>query len=153
MSEKAADDVYTLVKQAIKQGAKVKLGGKKSSLGECYFEPTILTDLNTEMNIFKEEIFGPVAPIFKFESEQDAITMANNTEFGLASYIFTNNIARAWRLAKNIEYGMVGINETAIGSEMIPFGGMKESGNGREGSKYGLEDYTEMKYICLGGLA
>ena len=153
VSEKAADDVYTLVQQAIKQGAKVKLGGKKSSLGECYFEPTILTDLNTEMNIFKEEIFGPVASIFKFESEQDAITMANNTEFGLASYIFTNNIARAWRLAKNIEYGMVGINETAIGSEMIPFGGMKESGNGREGSKYGLEDYTEMKYICLGGLA
>jgi succinate-semialdehyde dehydrogenase/glutarate-semialdehyde dehydrogenase len=152
VSEKAANDVNTLVQQAIKQGAEVKTGGKISSLGPCYFEPTILTGLNANMDIFREEIFGPVATIFKFSNEQEATDMANDTEFGLASYVFTNNIALAWRMAKNIEYGMVGINEIAIGSEMIPFGGVKESGNGREGSKHGLDDYTEMKYICLGGL-
>ena len=104
------------------------------------------------MDIFSEEIFGPVASVFKFSSEQEAVDMANDTEFGLASYVFTNNLGRAWRMAKNIEYGMVGINEVAISSEMIPFGGVKESGNGREGSKHGLDDYTEMKYICFGGL-
>lgn len=153
VSEKAANDVNNLVQQAIKQGAEVNIGGKISSLGSCYFEPTILTNLVSSMDIFREEIFGPVAPIFKFRDEQEATEMANDTEFGLASYVFTNNIGRAWRMAKNIEYGMVGINEIAIGSEMIPFGGVKESGNGREGSKHGLEDYTEMKYICLGGLA
>jgi succinate-semialdehyde dehydrogenase/glutarate-semialdehyde dehydrogenase len=153
VSEKAANDVNSLVQQAIEQGAEVKIGGKISSLGVCFFEPTILTNLETHMDIFREEIFGPVAPIFKFSSEQEAVDMANDTEFGLASYVFTNNIGRAWRVAKNIEYGMVGINEIAIGSEMIPFGGVKESGNGREGSKHGLEDYTEMKYICLGGLS
>jgi succinate-semialdehyde dehydrogenase/glutarate-semialdehyde dehydrogenase len=152
VSEKAAKDVNNLVQQAIKQGAEVNIGGKISPLGECYFEPTILTNLNSKMDIFREEIFGPVASIFKFSNEQEATDMANDTEFGLASYVFTNNIGRAWRMAKNIEYGMVGINEIAIGSEMIPFGGVKESGNGREGSKHGLEDYTEMKYICLGGL-
>ena len=153
VSEKAANDVNNLVQQAIKQGAEVKIGGKISSLGPCYFEPTILTNLDAKMDIFSEEIFGPVAPIFKFSNEQEATEMANDTEFGLASYVFTNNIGLAWRMAKNIEFGMVGINEIAIGSEMIPFGGVKESGNGREGSKHGLEDYTEMKYICLGGLA
>lgn len=153
VSVKAASDVHYLVQQAIKQGAKVEIGGKLSSLGACYYEPTILTNLDSKMDIFGEEIFGPVAPIFKFNTEQQATDMANDTEFGLASYIFTNNISRAWRMAKNIEYGMVGINEVAIGSEMIPFGGVKESGNGREGSKYGLDDYTEMKYICLGGLS
>lgn len=152
VSEKAANDVNSLVQQAIKQGADVQIGGKISPLGSCYFEPTILTNLDTSMDIFREEIFGPVAPIFKFSNEQEATDMANDTEFGLASYVFTNNMGRAWRMAKNIEYGMVGVNEIAIGSEMIPFGGVKESGNGREGSKHGLEDYTEMKYICLGGL-
>ncbi|WP_426357518.1 NAD-dependent succinate-semialdehyde dehydrogenase [Pseudocolwellia sp. HL-MZ19] len=153
VSENAANDVNNLVQQAVSQGAKVEIGGKISPLGNCYFEPTILTNLNPKMDIFREEIFGPVASIFTFSTEQEAIEMANDTEFGLASYVFTNNIGRAWRMATKIEYGMVGINEIAIGSEMIPFGGVKESGNGREGSKYGLEDYTEMKYICLGGLA
>jgi succinate-semialdehyde dehydrogenase/glutarate-semialdehyde dehydrogenase len=153
VSEKAANDVDNLVQQAIKQGAEVNIGGKVSPLGACYFEPTILTNLDSSMDIFREEIFGPVAAIFKFSTEQEATDMANDTEFGLASYIFTNNLGRAWRMAKNVEYGMVGINEVAISYEMIPFGGVKESGNGREGSKHGLEDYTEMKYICLGGLA
>lgn len=153
VSEKAANDVNSLVLKSITQGAKVEIGGKISTLGNCYFEPTILTNVNPKMDIFKEEIFGPVAPIFSFSTEEEAIKMANDTEFGLASYVFTNNIGRAWRVATKIEFGMVGINEVAIGSEMIPFGGVKESGNGREGSKYGLEDYTEMKYICLGGLS
>lgn len=153
ISVDAANDVNNLVQRTIKQGAKVIVGGKVSALGACYFEPTILTNLNTKMDIFSEEIFGPVAAIFKFDNEQEAVDIANDTEFGLASYVFTENIAVAWRMAKNIEYGMVGINEVGIGSEMIPFGGVKESGNGREGSKYGIDDYTEMKYICLGGLS
>jgi succinate-semialdehyde dehydrogenase/glutarate-semialdehyde dehydrogenase len=153
VSEKAANDVNNLVQQAIKQGAKVEIGGKISPLGNCFFEPTVLTNLDSKMDIFSEEIFGPVAPIFTFSDEQEAVDMANDTRFGLASYIFTNNIGRAWRMATNIEYGMVGINEIAISSAMVPFGGVKESGNGREGSKYGLDDYTEMKYICLGGLS
>ena len=153
VSQKAANDVNSLVQKAVEQGANVAIGGKISHLGACFFEPTILTNVNHTMDIFSEEIFGPVAPIFKFKDEKDATAMANDTEFGLASYVFTNNIGMAWRMAQNIEYGMLGINEVAIGSEMIPFGGIKESGNGREGSKYGLEDYTEMKYICLGDLA
>lgn len=152
VSAKAANNVKNLVQRAIKQGAVVNIGGKISSLGACYFEPTILTNLESKMDIFSEEIFGPVASIFKFSNEQEAVDMANDSEFGLASYVFTNNLGCAWRMAKNIEYGMVGINEVAISSEMIPFGGVKESGNGREGSKHGLDDYTEMKYICFGGL-
>ncbi|XPF94059.1 NAD-dependent succinate-semialdehyde dehydrogenase [Colwellia sp. RE-S-Sl-9] len=152
VSLKAANDVDNLVQRAIKQGAEVKIGGKISSLGACYFEPTILTNLDTSMDIFSEEIFGPVASIFRFSNEQEVVDMANDTEFGLASYVFTNNLGRAWRMAKNIEYGMVGINEVSISSAMIPFGGIKESGNGREGSKYGLDDYTEVKYICFSGL-
>jgi len=152
VSEKATNDVNNLVQQAIRQGAQVEIGGNISDLGNCFFEPTILTNLDAKMDIFREEIFGPVAPIFKFHSEQEAVDLANDTEFGLASYVFTDNISLAWRMATNIEYGMVGINEVAISSAMVPFGGIKESGNGREGSKYGLDDYTEMKYICLGGL-
>ena len=152
VSRKAADDVNNLVQQAIKQGGELKIGGAISPLGACFFEPTILTNLNPKMDIFHEEIFGPVASIFKFSNEQEVTSMANDTKFGLAAYVFTNDLGQAWRMAKNIEYGMVGINEIAISSEMIPFGGIKESGNGREGSKYGLEDYTEMKYVCLGGL-
>ena len=104
------------------------------------------------MRVFHEEVFGPVAPIISFSSEEEAIAMANDTEFGLASYIYTRDLARAWRVSEAIEYGMVGINETAITSEVIPFGGIKESGQGREGSKYGLDDYLEIKYICMGGL-
>ena len=104
------------------------------------------------MRVFREEIFGPVAPIFKFKDEAEAIAMANDTEFGLASYMYTRDIGRVWRVAEGIEYGMVGVNETAITSDIIPFGGVKESGMGREGSKYGVDDYLETKYICMGGL-
>ena len=113
---------------------------------------TVLTDVTTDMRVYREEIFGPVAPIFKFATEVDAIDMANDTEFGLASYIYTRDIGRVWRVSEGIEYGMVGVNEVAITSEVIPFGGVKESGQGREGSKYGCDDYLEVKYICMGGL-
>ncbi|MEJ2044906.1 MAG: NAD-dependent succinate-semialdehyde dehydrogenase [Reinekea sp.] len=152
ITEKAANEIHTKVCSAIEQGAKLVTGGKISDKGSQFYEPTVLTNVNEQMRLFKEEIFGPVAPIFRFSSEADAIAMANNTEFGLASYIFTNDIGRIWRVSEALEYGMVGVNETAISSELIPFGGVKESGQGREGSKYGLEDYLETKYICMGGL-
>ena len=113
---------------------------------------TVLTDVTTDMRVYREEIFGPVAPIFRFSNEAEAIAMANDTEFGLASYIYTRDIGRVWRVSEGIEYGMVGVNEVAITSEVIPFGGVKESGQGREGSRYGCDDYLEVKYICMGGL-
>ena len=112
----------------------------------------LLAHLSNNMRIAKEEIFGPVAPVFKFSTEDEAIAMANDTEFGLASYIFTKDISRVWRVSEAIDYGMVGVNEVAISSEVIPFGGVKESGQGREGSKYGLDDYLEIKYICMGDI-
>jgi succinate-semialdehyde dehydrogenase/glutarate-semialdehyde dehydrogenase len=113
---------------------------------------TVLTDVDTGMRVHQEEIFGPVAPVFRFSTEQEAIDLANDTEFGLASYLYTRDIGRVWRVSEGIEYGMVGVNEVAITSEVIPFGGVKESGQGREGSKYGCDDYLETKYICMGGL-
>lgn len=152
VSKKALADIDQIVQGAVEQGANVVTGGKPSELGNCFYEPTILTNVNDSMSIFGQEIFGPVAPVFKFSSEEEAIQMANDTEFGLAAYVFTQNIGRIWRVSEGIEYGMVGVNETAISSEVIPFGGVKESGQGREGSKYGLEDYLETKYICMGGL-
>ncbi|WCL54093.1 NAD-dependent succinate-semialdehyde dehydrogenase [Gimibacter soli] len=150
--EKAAADVIGMVDDAVKDGAKVAVGGKRHALGGAFLEPTVLTDVNPSMRVFREEIFGPVAPVFKFSSEEEAIRMANDTEFGLAAYLYTGNMGRAFRVSEGIEYGMVGINETAISSEVIPFGGVKESGLGREGSKYGVDDYLEIKLLCLGGL-
>ncbi len=152
VSKKALADIDNIVQSAVKQGAKVVVGGKPSELGNCFYEPTVLTNVNDSMSIFGEEIFGPVAPVFKFKTEDEAIAMANDTEFGLAAYVYTQNLGRIWRVSEGIEYGMVGVNETAISSEVIPFGGVKESGQGREGSKYGLDDYLETKYICMGGL-
>ena len=152
VNEKAVNGVAELVDSAIADGARVVIGGARGDQGACFFQPTILADAKPSMRVFKEEIFGPVAPVFKFETEDEAIAMANDTEFGLASYIFTNNLKRIWKVSEALEYGMVGVNETAISSEVIPFGGVKESGQGREGSKYGLDDYLETKYICLGGL-
>ena len=149
---KAAEDIHAKVTSAVAEGAKVITGGKISDKGSYFYEPTVLTNVTDQMRLFKEEIFGPVAPIFKFSSEEDAIAMANDTEFGLAAYLYTNDLGRVWRVSEGIEYGMVGINETAISSEIIPFGGVKESGQGREGSKYGLDDYLETKYLCIGGL-
>ncbi|MEX0297738.1 MAG: NAD-dependent succinate-semialdehyde dehydrogenase [Kordiimonas sp.] len=152
ISEKAASDVLTLIDDAVEQGASVIAGGRKSSLGACFIEPTILGNVTSSMRVFREEIFGPVAPIFKFSTEEEVITIANDTEFGLASYFYSRDIGRVWRVAEALEYGIVGINEGIISNEMAPFGGVKESGQGREGSKYGLDDYLEIKYICMGGI-
>lgn len=152
ITEKAAQDIHQKVESAVNAGATVVTGGKVSELGSHFYEPTVITNVTQDMSLFKEEIFGPVAPVFKFSTEEEAIAMANDTEFGLASYVYTNDLGRVWRVSEGIDYGMVGVNETAISSEIIPFGGVKESGQGREGSKYGLDDYLETKYICMGGL-
>ena len=148
----AASDVDALVKDAMGKGAVALAGGKISDLGACYFEPTILTNVDQSMRVFSEEIFGPVAPLFKFKTEAEAIAMANDTEFGLAAYFYSRDIGRIWRVGEALEYGIVGINEGIISNEMAPFGGVKESGSGREGSKYGIEDYVEIKYMCIGGI-
>ncbi|MCP4047052.1 MAG: NAD-dependent succinate-semialdehyde dehydrogenase [Gammaproteobacteria bacterium] len=152
LNQTAVRDVDEMVRDALDKGATAVIGGKPSNLGSCYYEMTILTNVSREMRVFSEEIFGPVAPIFRFSTEKQAIAMANDTQFGLAAYFYTKDLGRAWRVAEAIEYGMVGVNEVAITSEVIPFGGVKESGQGREGSKYGLDDYLEIKYICMGGL-
>ncbi|RBP79127.1 NAD-dependent succinate-semialdehyde dehydrogenase [Marinomonas rhizomae] len=152
ISRKAVAGVTSLVDDAVSQGAKICIGGSASNNGDHFFQPTVLRDLNTSMRLAKEEVFGPVAPVFMFSSEKEAVDMANDTEFGLAAYMYTKDHSRIWRVGEALEYGMVGINETAISSEMIPFGGVKESGQGREGSKYGLEDYLEVKYFCLGDI-
>ena len=152
ISAGAADDVIDFIEDAVSRGARVLAGGGRSLLGGNFVEPTILTDVSEQMRVFKEEIFGPVAPLFKFSTEEQAIAMANDTEFGLAAYFYARDIGRIWRVSEGIEYGIVGINEGIISTEVAPFGGVKESGNGREGSKYGLEDYTEIKYLCMGGI-
>ena len=153
ISPRAATNVENMVADAVANGAAVALGGERAlALGECFYPATILSNVSSDMRVFREEIFGPVAPVFRFEDEAQAIAMANDTEFGLAAYIYTQDMARIWRVSERIEYGMVGVNEVGITSEIIPFGGMKESGLGREGSKYGIEDYIETKYICIGGL-
>lgn len=152
ITDKAAKDIMGFVESAVDQGANVLIGGKTSELGARFVEPTVLTDVTTDMRVFKEEIFGPVAPLFRFKTEEEAIAMANDTEFGLASYFYSRDIGRVWRVAEALEYGIVGINEGIISNAMAPFGGVKESGQGREGSKYGLDDYTEIKYLCMGGI-
>lgn len=152
INESAANDVLDFVQDAVSGGAKVIAGGGASNLGSCFVEPTVLTNVNDGMRVFREEIFGPVAPVFRFASEEEAIRLANDTEFGLACYFYSRDIGRIWRVAEGLEYGIVGINEGIISNEMAPFGGVKESGQGREGSKYGLDDYLEIKYMCLGGI-
>lgn len=152
INENAANDVFDFINDATSKGATVLLGGNRSALGPCFIEPTILADVTDDMRVFKEEIFGPIAPVFKFDNEQQAIDIANNTEFGLACYFYSRDIGRIWRVGEALEYGIVGINEGIVSNEMAPFGGVKESGQGREGSKYGLDDYLELKYMCLGGI-
>jgi succinate-semialdehyde dehydrogenase/glutarate-semialdehyde dehydrogenase len=137
---------------ALSKGAKVLVGGKRHELGGTFFQPTVLTDVTTQMKVAREETFGPVAPLFRFENEEDGIRIANDTEFGLAAYFYSRDIGRIWRVAEALEYGMVGINEGLISTEVAPFGGMKESGIGREGSKYGIEEFLEVKYLCMGGI-
>lgn len=152
VSSSAAADVDKLVLDSVAAGAKVELGGHISEQGNCFYQPTIMTNVTNDMPIAKNEIFGPVSPIIEFNDEAEAIAMANDTEFGLAAYFYSRDIGRVWRVAEALEYGMVGINEGIISNAAAPFGGVKESGNGREGSKYGLDDYMEIKYLCMGGI-
>jgi len=152
INEKAANDVMKFVDDAIAKGAHVAAGGGSSDLGACFVNPTVLTDVDYDMRVFREEIFGPIAPLFRFKTEDEAIRIANDTEFGLACYFYSRDVGRVWRVAEGLEYGIVGINEGIISNEMAPFGGIKESGQGREGSKYGLDDYLEIKYLCVGGI-
>jgi len=153
IDSKAVAKVEEHIADALRKGASVALGGKRHALGGTFFEPTILTGVTPEMLIAREETFGPIAPLFKFHSEAEAIAMANDTEFGLAAYLYTRDLARSWRVSEAIEYGIVGLNTGIISTEVAPFGGVKESGTGREGSKYGILDYTELKYICVGGVS
>ncbi len=141
------------IADATSKGAKIALGGRRHALGGTFFEPTVLTGVTPAMMVAREETFGPVAPLFRFTSEQEAIAMANDTEFGLAAYLYTRDLARSWRVSEALEYGIVGLNTGLISTEVAPFGGVKESGTGREGSKYGLLDYTEIKYVCIGGVS
>jgi len=149
---KAVAKVEEHIADAIGKGGKVVLGGKRHALGGTFFEPTIITGVTQNMMVAREETFGPVAPIFSFRDEKEAIRMANDTEFGLASYFYTKDLARGFRVAEGLEYGIVGLNTGIISTEVAPFGGVKESGTGREGSRYGILDYTELKYLCIGGI-
>ena len=149
---KAVLKVEEHIADALKKGARVVAGGRRHALGGTFFEPTVLADVNPQMAVAREETFGPVAPLFRFSSEADAITMANDTEFGLACYFYSRDIGRIWRVGEALEYGMVGVNTGIISTEVAPFGGVKESGIGREGSKYGIDEFLEVKYLCLGGL-
>jgi succinate-semialdehyde dehydrogenase/glutarate-semialdehyde dehydrogenase len=149
---KAIEKVEQHISDAVKKGAKVVVGGKRHALGGSFFEPTVLANVTTDMVVTREETFGPVAPLFRFRTEDEAVRMANDTEFGLAAYFYSRDIGRVWRVAEKLEYGIVGINEGIISTEVAPFGGVKESGIGREGSKYGIEDYLEVKYLCMGGI-
>ena len=150
INEKAVEKIEQHIADAVAKGAKVLVGGKPHALGQTFFEPTVLSDVTPDMLVAKEETFAPLAPVFKFSTDEEAIQMANDTEFGLASYIYTESLSRAWKVGEALEYGMVGINEGLISTEVAPFGGIKESGTGREGSKYGIEDYLQIKYMCMG---
>jgi succinate-semialdehyde dehydrogenase/glutarate-semialdehyde dehydrogenase len=152
IDDKAVRKAEEHVADALQKGASVTVGGQRHALGGNFYMPTVLANAKREMAIFREETFSPVAPIFRFSTEAEAIEMANDTEFGLAAYFYGRDIGRVWRVAEALEYGMVGINEGLISNEVAPFGGVKESGLGREGSKYGIDDYLEIKYLCMGGL-
>tara|TARA_R110002111_G_scaffold47630_11_gene85034 strand:- start:4068 stop:5549 length:1482 start_codon:yes stop_codon:yes gene_type:complete len=152
ITEAAVEKVENHIKDALDKGAKLELGGHRHSLGHTFFEPTVMTGVTQDMKVAKEETFGPVASIFTFKDEADVIRMANDTEFGLAAYLCARDIGRIWRVGEALEYGIVGINTGIISTEVAPFGGVKQSGIGREGSKYGIEDYLEIKYMCIGGI-
>ncbi|HYD99533.1 MAG TPA: NADP-dependent succinate-semialdehyde dehydrogenase [Alphaproteobacteria bacterium] len=152
IDENAVKKVEEHIADAVEKGARVVAGGKRHALGGTFFEPTILADVTIGMKVAREETFGPMAPIFKFKTEEEAVRMANDTEFGLAAYFYTRDIGRVWRVGEALEYGIVGINEGVPSVEVAPFGGLKESGLGREGSKYGIDDYLEVKYLCMGGI-
>ena len=148
----AVEKVELHIADATSKGAKVLTGGARHALGGSFFEPTVLANVTTEMVVTHEETFGPVAPLFRFKDEDEAIRMANDTEFGLAAYFYSRDVGRVWRVSEALEYGIVGVNEGIISNEVAPFGGVKESGIGREGSKYGMDDFLEIKYLCMGGI-
>ncbi len=150
INEEAVEKVEEHISDAVSKGARILAGGKRHELGGSFFQPTLMVDVSTQMQVASEETFGPLAPLFRFSSEEQAIQMANDTEFGLAAYFFSQNLGRVWRVSEQLEYGMVGINSGIISTAIAPFGGVKQSGVGREGSKYGIEEYMEIKYLCMG---
>ena len=152
IDSKAVEKVEEHIADAVGQGARVLIGGRRHALGHSFFEPTVLADVKPSMLVAREETFGPLAPLFRFESEDEVVAMANDTEYGLASYFYARDIARVWRVAERLEYGMVGVNTGLISNEVAPFGGVKQSGVGREGSRYGIEDYLVIKYINMAGI-
>jgi len=152
IDQAAVAKVERHIADAVSKGARIVLGGQRHALGGTFFQPTILSDVTTDMAVAQEETFGPVAPLFRFQTEEDAIRLANATEFGLAAYFYSRDIGRVWRVSEALEYGMVGVNTGLISTEIAPFGGVKASGIGREGSKYGIEEYLEIKYLCMGGI-
>ncbi|TQE02678.1 hypothetical protein C1H46_011747 [Malus baccata] len=153
INEAAVQKVESFVQDALSKGAQVVLGAKRHSLGMTFYEPTVLRDVKSDMLISREEVFGPVAPLLRFKTEEEAIRIANDTNAGLAAYIFTNSIQRSWRVSEALEYGLVGVNEGLVSTEVAPFGGVKQSGLGREGSKYGMDEYLEVKYVCMGNMS
>ncbi len=153
INDAAVDKVEEHIKDAVGQGAEVVVGGNRHELGGRFFEPTVLKNVTTKMLVTREETFGPVAPLYKFDSEDEAIALANDTQYGLAAYFYSRDVGRCWRVAEGLEYGIVGVNEGVISTEVAPFGGVKESGIGREGSQHGVEEFVEMKYMLMGGLA
>jgi len=153
IDDRAVEKVESHIADATAKGARVLVGGKRHARGGRFFEPTILTEVTPAMAVAREETFGPVAPLFRFSTEAEAIALANDTEFGLAAYFYGRDIRRVWRVAEALEYGIVGINTGIISTEVAPFGGVKQSGIGREGSKYGIEEFLEVKYLCLGGIS
>ncbi len=152
INEDAVAKVESHIADALGKGARLLTGGQRHALGGTFFEPTVLADVTPAMRVAREETFGPLAPLFRFSTDEEAVAMANDTEFGLASYFYSRDIGRVWRVAEALEYGMVGINTGLISNEVAPFGGVKQSGLGREGSKYGLDEYLEIKYLCMGGV-
>jgi succinate-semialdehyde dehydrogenase/glutarate-semialdehyde dehydrogenase len=148
----ALEKVEAHIQDALSKGAKVAVGGQRHALGGTFYQPTVLVNVDSSMAVANEETFGPVAPLFRFKTDDEAVTMANATEFGLAAYFYSRDIGRIWRVAEGIESGMIGINTGLISTEVAPFGGVKESGIGREGSRHGLDEYVEMKYLCIGGI-
>ena len=152
IDDAARAKVQELVDDAVAQGAQVQTGGKPHALGGTFYEPTVLTHVTPAMRLAKEEIFGPVSPLFRFQTEQEAVQMANDTEFGLAAYFYSQDIGRAWRVSAALAYGMVGVNSGVISTAVAPFGGVKQSGMGREGSLHGIDEYVDTKYVCMGGI-
>ena len=152
IDERAVEKVEEHISDAAARGAKVIAGGGRHPLGRTFFRPTVLTGVDAHMLVAREETFGPLAPLFRFRDEEEAVRMANDTEYGLAAYFYSRDVGRIWRVSEALEYGIVGINEGIISNEVAPFGGVKESGIGREGSRYGIDDFVEIKYLCMGGL-